>query len=230
MSEAILDMRTFLMGGVALPSAPTPGYEALTYPLEEPAAVGIRSIEWAMESVRGISESPFTLHRQIFRHMGERWSCRVTLPTMPRDKAAEWQAFLLLLDGGYGTVLFGDVFRPTPLGQALGAPVVNGSGQTGKTLQVRGFQPNKTNQLLPGDWLQLGYRLYRNLRAAHSDENGEAILDIWPRLRTSPFDGDQVILANTAGTFRIAQSSIQLYSEDITGASSIAAFSLIEAV
>ena len=74
---------------------------------------------------------------------------------------------------------------PIPSG-ATGSAVVADSGataQTGFRLATRGWPANQPSLLLPGDWLQVGYRLYRTLDAVSSDGNGKATLDIWPPLR-----------------------------------------------
>jgi hypothetical protein len=57
--------------------------------------------------------------------------------------------------------------------------------------------------LLPGDWLQVGYRAYRNLTAADADGSGHATLSVYPPLRESPADGDALILTNTKGLWRL---------------------------
>lgn len=58
------------------------------------------------------------------------------------------------------------------------------------------------------DYIQLGTgansRIYRVLNNINTDASGNATLDIWPRLRRSPTDGDAVIVSNTKGVFRLA--------------------------
>ena len=56
-----------------------------------------------------------------------------------------------------------------------------------------------------GDWLQIGYRLYRNLFPV-MHQNGAATLTVWPTIREQPVDGTPITLANTKGLFRLGQS------------------------
>jgi hypothetical protein len=42
-----------------------------------------------------------------------------------------------------------------------------------------------------------------------SDSGGNCTLDIFPRLRESPADGDAITLQSPVGTFRLAENSIQ---------------------
>jgi hypothetical protein len=87
---------------------------------------------------------------------------------------------------------------------------VNGAGQTGRTLNTKGWPAPAFGPypyvLRPGDWLQIGYRLYRNLTSKIiSDPGGVGLvtLDIWPPLREPPADGDAIIVTNTLGLWRL---------------------------
>lgn len=179
----------------------------ITYPLSFPATPGIRSSVFRARTAVARSESPFTFTQQIQRHQGQRWEGRVTLPPMTRATAAPWQAVLLALDGGYGTVLFGDPDAKSTLGAGGGTPLVKGASQTGLTLATDGW-PNSTAVLKAGDYFQLGTgssaRLHMVVKDATSDGSGEVTLDIWPRLRVSPDDDAALTLASPKGVFRLA--------------------------
>jgi hypothetical protein len=58
--------------------------------------------------------------------------------------------------------------------------------------------------LEPGDFIQIGFRLYRNLDIAAS---GSSTLNIWPQIRESPADGDTIITHNTQGLFRLKSNT-----------------------
>ena len=92
-----------------------------------------------------------------------------------------------------------------PLGTGAGAPVVSGAGQTGSVLNTSGW--TGANALLPGDYLQIGYRLYNNLGVVNADGSGNATLSIWPQLRESPADATAIVLNNTQGLFRLKANS-----------------------
>jgi hypothetical protein len=61
--------------------------------------------------------------------------------------------------------------------------------------------------LLPGDWIQIGYRAYRTIIAANADSAGKVALGIWPQIRESPNDGAVVVLTNTKVLWRLANNA-----------------------
>lgn len=232
MSEGVIDLYSWLMGGPTGIANSVDGYSPLAYPLAFPSVSGVRSISWGVDTVRQVSESPYTLQRQVYRHMGERWRLLVELPAMKREHAAEWESFLLLLDGGYGTFLFGDVFNPFPRGKAFGTPVVDGNvSSLGKTLRTRGWNANVEGILKAGDKIQLGNYLHQVLRDANSDGTGSATLDVFPRLREQYTDGISIITANAKGRFQLANTNGGVLSQiGIQGSYSLNSFEIVEAL
>lgn len=89
------------------------------------------------------------------------------------------------------------------------APAVNGDLQTGNTLNVSGF-PASSAVMSCGDFFQLGSglttRLYKVLDDVVSDASGEASLNIFPRLRISPSNGESLVFENPKGLFRLADN------------------------
>ncbi len=181
---------------------------AINYPLTLPITSGIRKIELSYLTANAVTRSPFTFAQQVQVYPGQQWGCDVTLARMTKEDATLWQAFFLSLNGAEGTFLLGDPARQTPRGSALGSPAVNGASQTGQELVTDGWDANETGLLLPGDYIQLtGNRLHMILTQVDSDGSGNATLDIWPALRTSPADDDTLILNNCRGLFRMATPS-----------------------
>ncbi|HYI42687.1 MAG TPA: hypothetical protein VD768_03595 [Sphingomicrobium sp.] len=82
-------------------------------------------------------------------------------------------------------------FRPG----SPGSPVVDGNGQSGTSLAVRGFSPNYP--VREGQWFthKRGDHglLYNVAAAATADAAGEAVLTIAPMLRVEPEDGDVLL-------------------------------------
>ncbi len=226
----VIDLTSWLMGGVAAESVATEAYTALSYPIEIPTVSGVVSCTWGKEEVRAVAESPFTLQRQVYRHTGGRWRVSIVLPAMSKANALAWSSFLLNLDGEYGSFLFGDVFNPTPKGLAWGSPVVNGSANTGRILTTRGWNSNITGLLKAGDKIQVGSYLYQVTRDVNSDIDGYATLDIFPRLRSTPNDNDTIVTNNPRGLFQLASSSFALCTFDITGIAKMPAFEIVEAI
>lgn len=181
---------------------------AISFPTTPPSTPAPKRIRPAATNIVAGSVSPFTGQQQLYLHQGEFLAFDVELPAMLRDDAEEWLAWLLSMRGRYGTCLFGDASGRVPRGSALGTPVVNGGGQSGIVLNTDGWMANSAGVLLPGDYIQLGTgassRLHKVLTTVSSDLYGNALVDIWPRLRESPADADPITLTNTKGRFRLA--------------------------
>ncbi len=97
---------------------------------------------------------------------------------------------------------------PTP--PAPAAALVNGADQTGATLAVDGLQPSKADVFKAGDYFQIGTgsssRLHMVTADADSNASGEATLDIWPPLRSSPADNAAVTVSSPKGVFRLTEN------------------------
>jgi hypothetical protein len=183
----------------------------ISYPLSLPAVKGIATIRVVARNVTAISRSPFALSAQVYRWSGQAWEADITLPAMQRADAESWLSFLLKLKGRYGTFLLGDPNGATPRGSAAttpGTPLVAGGAQVGGSLDIDGLPLSATNYLLAGDYIQLGTglstRLYKVLNNVSSNGSGQATLDLWPDLRSSPGDNATVVVSNAKGLFRLS--------------------------
>ena len=189
---------------------------AITYPVAFPS-IGIKSMNIRAVSVVGASQSPFTGQQQVYKHQGQWWEAEVTLPPMKRDEAEQIAAFLLKLNGRYGTFTLGDPANTAPRGVGTGLPVVNGGSQTGGELITDGWTESTAGILKAGDWIQLGSgsatRLHKVLNDVTSDGSGNATLDIWPNLRSSPSDNAQITVISPKGQWRLSSNEVQ-YSID----------------
>lgn len=188
---------------------------SISYPLSLPSQVAFNGIEFRARSAVGVSESPFTFSQQVYAHQGQIWEADLSLPPMTREAAEQWVAFLLALNGREGTFLLGDTLNTTPRGTGTGTPLVNGASQTGNTLVTDGWTAGVTGILKAGDWFQLGTgsssRLHKIVQDATSDGSGNATLEIWPRLRSSPADNAALTLSAPKGLFRLA-SNVRAWS------------------
>lgn len=181
-----------------------------TYPLTLPTMTGIRSIDMRAINAVAYEQSPFTFAGQAQASAGQMWAADVTLPPMKRADAAAWIAWLISLRGQFGTFLMGDHAAATAQGTPTGTPLVNGSSQTGATLNIDGCTTSVTNWLKSGDYIQLGSgstaTLHQVLEDVDSDASGEATLTLWPHIRTAPLDNAIVVVSSPVGRWRLASN------------------------
>jgi hypothetical protein len=191
-----------------------------------PSSPALRSVQFQMSDGVGIVESEFTGQVQAQQWPGkDLLSGTMTLPPLKQGDADVWIAFLMELRGMMNAFQIGDPLKASPRGAPSGTPLID-SSQTGgnaamsQSLTTKGWTASKTNLLLPGDWIQIGYRMHRVLGAVNSDASGNATISIWPSLREVPTDGGAVITSNAKGLFRLAKNQ-RGWSADYTKLSSI---------
>lgn len=211
---------------------------AISYPLTFPTVQQASSISWGGRSSVAVSLSPFSFAQQAQRHQGQMWFGSVSLPPMERPRAAEFQAFLTSLNGREGTFLYGDPLGVTARGAATGTPLANtvGSPSTnlkrGQELITDGWSTGVTGILKAGDYIQLGSgssaHLHMQLVDVNSDSSGNATLDLWPRLRETVANDDEIVVVAPKGLFRMLSSEWQ-WSEQPGGLFSLA-FEIAEAL
>lgn len=161
------------------------------------------TVDFTATDIVAMSISPFTGQQQV-QDWQQGWlEASVSYPPLTHVQAQAWIAFMMGLRGQANVFQIGDPLAVAPQGSGAGTPLVNGASQSGFTLNTKGWTAGASGVLKPGDWLQIGYRLYRNLALANADGSGDAALSIWPSLRESPSDGDSIILDNTKGLFRL---------------------------
>jgi len=171
---------------------------ALSYPLNTPTTIGIESIELRAVNAVAVSQSPFTYKQQVISHGGQKWEASVTIPSVHRDKAAEWKALLVGLKGQVGTFLLGDPDYATPQGTVSSCTLTGSAGD--ETVSVV-----MTGSLKAGDYIQLGAGSSAKLHQVLLDQDGDGSLEIWPALR-SDYTGATVVFNNPKGVFRLSNN------------------------
>lgn len=170
------------------------------------------AIRFRATAVVGLSMSPFTYQQQAQVHEGQMWSAEFTIAQLFTPDGENLLAMLLALNGRQGTFYLSDPTSFFPRGTPTGTPVVNGASQTGQTLTTRGWGNSSPKVLKRGDYIQLGsgttQRIYRVLQDVDSGATGLATIDIWPRLRESPSDGEALVLTYPAGVFRLPDNNL----------------------
>jgi len=171
---------------------------AITYPLDTPDTIGIEQIEIRATNAVVTSQSPFTYKQQVIAHTGQRWEATVGIPSVRRDKAAEWTAMLVALKGSQGTFLLGDPDYKEPRGTVSSVTVTGDTRD--ETVSVV-----MTGSLLAGDYIQLGSGATARLHKVLQDQTGDGDLEIWPALRDD-YSGATAIYTNPKGVFRLSQN------------------------
>ena len=193
---------------------------ALSYPLATPTTIGIESIELRAVNAVAVSQSPFTSKQQVISHGGQKWEASVNIPSVHRDKAAEWKAMLVGLKGQAGTFLLGDPDYATPQGTVSSCVLTGDAGDDNATVVM-------TGTLKAGDYIQLGGGSSAKLHQVLLDQDGDGTIQIWPSLR-STYSSATVIFNSPKGVFRLAtnMTSWSINNASIYGIS----FEAVEAV
>lgn len=194
-----------LPGSSSLPYATFNGWQIIPMPTH-PAP---REVDFSMSDTVGQVTSPFSLtSQQQYWAGGDYWKLNVSLPPMSQTYAMKWRAWMGALRGVTNVFQIGDPLHiyPSTLAIVNGVtPVTNGQNNaTSIVLATRGWPVNAT-VLNPGDYLQIGYRLYMVAGSSSviSDGTGTCTIEVWPSLRESPADGTQINLTNPTGLFRL---------------------------
>jgi len=192
----------------------------ISFPIETPTTIGIESIEIRAVNSVATSQSPFTYKQQVVAHGGQRWEASVTIPTVRRDLAAEWKAFLTKLKGREGTFLLSDPDYATPRGTVSACTLTGSAGD--ETVAV-----TMTGSLLAGDYIQLGTGSSAKLHQVLEDQSGDGNLEVWPPLR-GDYTSETVVFNNAKGVFRLSTNTS---SWSINNSSAYAiSFEAVEAV
>jgi hypothetical protein len=179
-----------------------PESATLVYPLRMPARPGYVEVTWRMDSVVQVLTSPFTFAQKTNAWPGQRWGAAVKLPEMQPVLGREWIAFFASLNGLEGTFLLRDsAFALREVGDGLGYPETDGAQVAGKVVTTKGWTPS-LQVLRAGDMIEIAGRLRRVLLNVHSDDDGKAILNVWPNI-IALGDGVPVEWLEPKGLFRL---------------------------
>lgn len=194
-----------------------------------PAGIKILGVQITAREAVGSRTSPLNFRQEIQVFPGQILSMQVDFRNHDPDDGSRLEAFLLKLRGGAGRFRFGDPFHSQPMGKARGAPIVVSAVAGGQTLTTSNWMPNHPSQLLAGDYLQLGERLYRVLDDVASDASGNATLTVWPNLRGSYDAGTALKLRNPTGLWRLA-SPENVFQRQAVGQRHLTSMQCVEAL
>lgn len=196
--------------------------------IDMPKRPGIVTCRWGLETNSQTFTSPFTKSTQRVALSGSRWFTTISLPTMKRAHAAEWQAFFYRLEGMANTFNAYDPDARTPRGQAGGTPLVKGASQTGSSIDVDGCPNNIVGWLLPGDYFSVNGELKMVTEIVSTDGSGEATINFKPALRNSPADNTALTLENPTCEMALVDDKQTVWETDVVGNYQPFTFSAIE--
>ena len=194
---------------------------APTYPLTIPSSPYYSKSTWALQRKTAISVSPFSGAQQIFEYDYALWMATLTLPSMKRSDAANWQAFILKLHGRKGTFLLGDPDARTPRGTISGGVTLGANASVGAfTISISTSQNSLANAFRAGDYIQLGSagtsKLYMIVDDVNTDSSGDADVNIEPAIKTAASSGDTVVYTNPKGLFRMENPMIDWDADEVS--------------
>lgn len=168
-----------------------------------PILPAFRLSRWGPRANTQVHESPLTRSVDTLGLTGTRWRGTFTLPPMKRVQAANWQAFLVSLDGRAGRFYGYDPDARTPRGTWAGAPLVNGGSQGGVSLVCDGFSAGAT--VKRGDYFMVNGELKMVTADGTADGSGNLTIAFGPSLRAAPADNDALTSSNPVCTMMLAE-------------------------
>lgn len=183
----------------------------ITYP-STPKPQGM---SWRLVMPAQTNVSDWTGRRQTLASGRGWWECQITFPPIVgTDNVNAWRAFIAKSRGAAND--FQVPVDPTPQGDQIGPEVsgslslnfttnvyqtfsstslVNGSGQTGRTINADGF-PASTTVLQAGQFVTINNQLLQLTENVVSNSSGAAVLTFEPPIRVSPVNNAPIEYEN----------------------------------
>lgn len=138
-----------------------------------------------------VIESPYNLVEEIWEEPGDKWHITLNFAFLTKAEGRLLRSHLIALRGQSGMTFIEDAAHENA-GSWSGVPVVDGNGQYGISLNVRGFA---ASQLVAkaGDRFQLGNRLHELTEDVNSNGSGMATLYFQPEIITPTSDAAPLV-------------------------------------
>ncbi|MCG9755040.1 hypothetical protein L1D40_07370 [Shewanella insulae] len=134
---------------------------------------------------------------------GAYWQAQLTFANLSRTQGAILHAFVASMQGMAGRVKLHDHAIINPA--YGGAPVVSGSGQAGKQLNVIGCLPGAF--LSAGHYVQVNSQLLVLTADAVADAGGACSLVFEPALRNAPANGTAIVVDKPSATMMFSDDN-----------------------
>ena len=159
----------------------------------------------------GLSESPLVAAQQTVDRGGLKWVCSYAYTALRGDDRAEMMGLLASLRGRANRLRVA-VYDNPKRGAYGGTPIVDGAGQTGSSINVRGCSISITNWIRRGDYFSIVVNGEPELKVCTADASSGigGLIQIFfePRLRFSPADASAIyvedgVLSRPKGIFMV---------------------------
>lgn len=181
------------MSGGAFPTSPAP------------AQITLRSLQPTRVS------RAHSLKRQARTRGAQCWGIKLAWSPLRRSEFMPLYAFLMAQRGQadpFTTIL---AAHTAPQGSWPGSPVVNGAGQTGRTVNLRGLTAGQTGIAKAGDFIKFANhgKVYMVTADANSDGGGLAALTIEPQLIATIAYGEALVTSSVPFTVALAADNME---------------------
>lgn len=172
-----------------------------TYPLTLPSTIAPVSSSFRLQRATAITQSPFTGKTRAYQYEKAVWKATISYPPMSNRQANEFRAFLINLQGRFGTFKMGDPDRVSPTGNIVtSGDVASGSQKmiistasvgaesiTGNWFSFKSGWPTNgvTDGLFAGDMISINNQLYMVTDNVNTFNNYSVTINIQPALKTA---------------------------------------------
>jgi len=151
-------------------------------------------MQWKLVMPAQTNVSGWTGGRQTLASNRGWWECQLTLPPLVgRDAVNPWRSFVAQARGSAND--FQVPVDATAQSALANTVLVNGAGQTGRSLVTDGW-PASTTILSAGEFVTVGNQLLQLTADVTSDGSGNATISFEPPIRSAPADNAQIEYKN----------------------------------
>lgn len=159
-----------------------------------PATPKPQSMSWRLVMPSQTNISEWTGRRQTVASNRGWWECQLTLPPLVGGtRVNPWRSFVVQARGQVND--FQVPVDPTAQSAVVATPLINGAGQTGRSLASDGW-PVSSTVLQAGQFITINNQLLQLTANVVSNASGQATLTFEPPIRVSPADNAAIEFKN----------------------------------
>lgn len=152
------------------------------------------------------------LARQARSKGVQRWMFKFKYQPLSEEDVAPLFAFAVAQRGQYDTFTLYPPKLGTPLGTALGTPLVDGADQVGYSIDTKGWDASESGVLLARDLIKFSghNKVYMVTEDANADGAGLATILIQPPLVTSVADEEALVVEDVPFTVSLTRDTVEM--------------------